>query len=365
MTNKITMSVALVAIAGATTHAYSNDIIYANSVSANNITAIQHSITDTVFKSFNPPHRTVTDIASHATPARPGQDNKSMYGHAPVYGTMPTYGEYGDDGTVFHGRNGGDTAQFTGGDIWMTWRHYNDTAKPAHYTTTDSDYDIALLGINSATYHVGNGAAQFGAYAGYVGGKQSNSDLDIDEKGGYFGGYGRYSINNINISAILNAGTLYNSITHIPHASEYANMWLGTGAQASYTIELDNTLSLQPTLYAGYTWINSADYIAVPDISVANKNFNTFEVTPGIRAIKHIVDGWFGIIDVKYVANFADGGDIYVNGTNLGHMDIRNYTEYGLTIEKSVQNIHISATINRRDGARNGWNGGLELKYQF
>lgn len=341
------------------TNAHSNGAIYANGVSANNITAIQHSIVDAALH-----HSYAPTFSVPAAPVRK-QPDTDIYGHAPTYGTMPTYGEYGDDGTVFiRGRNGGDTAA-PHKNIWTTWRHYNDDAKPGHYSLTDSDYNIVMIGGTVADIKTNTGVANFGIYAGYVGGNQRNSTINIDENGGYFGIYGGNTIKNFNISATVNAGALYNTTHKMPTPNEYANMWFGTGVQATYTIALGDTLSLQPTLYAGYTWINSANYTLAPDTHVANHNFNAFELTPGIRATKHMVDGWIGTIGVKYVANYAHGGDIHVNGDDFGRLDIRNYTEYNLGLEKTVAGFHISATIGRRDGARSGWHGGLGTKYMF
>jgi hypothetical protein len=51
--------------------------------------------------------------------------------------------------------------------------------------------------------------------------------------------------------------------------------------------------------------------------------------------------------------------DMYGGAENV------DLSEYGITLEKNVSNLNLSATIGRRDGARDGWIGGINVKYVF
>ena len=90
-----------------------------------------------------------------------------------------------------------------------------------------------------------------------------------------------------------------------------------------------------------------------------------FEISPAIRFIKHIGNGWFGAMHAKYVMIFDEGGETKVNGTKIGTLDSGHFTEYGLSLEKTIDRFNITANIGRRDGSHTGWMGGFNLKYIF
>lgn len=346
--------------------------MYANTVSVHNIGAIQHSIMLGAMQSFEGSvSAALGSRAKIVTPAlqeeNADKNSADLYGRMPLYGTMHLYGEYGDDGSVYKkGRSGGDALQRPViNSIWINWQHFGDDLKFKHYDRLDSDYDLIMFGLAGGEAQLGNGISEWGLYGGYVGGTQENKFLNIDENGGYFGLYAGYNIKNFNLSASVNAGALYNRAENEFGTDEYANMWAGGALNATYNIALDNTFTLQPGVYAGYTWVKSANYVSHSGDNVANQNFAVFEVAPALRAIKHIGKGWFGFIGFRYTFAFANGAEAILNGVNLSELDTDNYAEYGIGIEKSIDRFNVSLNFNRRDGGRAGWNGGLNLKYIF
>ena len=145
----------------------------------------------------------------------------------------------------------------------------------------------------------------------------------------------------------------------------YTNLWAGAAANASINIILDDTFSLQPGVQIGYTWIESDSYISATGNNVSNSDLGVFEIAPTLHAIKHIGSGWFGTAHVRYVAMMTNGGDLSVNSINFATLESDNFTEYGLSLEKTVGRFNLSGTIVRRDGGRDGWGGGLNIKYIF
>ncbi len=348
--------------------------VYANTISAHNISVMQHSIMLNAMQTYQGSaaaalgnRAKITDIVPVS--ARESKNTPDLYGRMPIYGTMPLYGEYGDDGaatSITRGRNGGDEyGRPVLNSMWLNWAHYGDDAKFRHYDRLDSDYDVVMIGIAGGDAQWGIGISQWGLFGGYVGGTQENDFLNIDEDGGYWGLYSGYGIGNFNLSVIANGGALYNRAETEFGTDEYANMWAGAAARATYNIALDDTFTLQPGVYAGYTWIKSANYTSQSGENIANKNFNMFEITPALRAIKHIGKGWFGFIGAQYIFEFANGGDTTVNGTKLSTLETENYAEYGIGIEKSIDRFNLTLQLSRRDGGRTGWAGGLNLKYIF
>ncbi len=349
--------------------------VYANTFTTNNITAFQHSIMTTAMQTFE--GTAAAALGGRARLVSHSDDSKYLYGTTPMYGRPKLYGEYGDEGKsteIQTGHNGGDVITEIDTDkdprpvlnsTWLTWQHFDDEVKFKGYDELNTDTDIIMFGIAGGEAQRGIGISEWGVFGGYIGGDQKNEFININENGGYIGLYTGYNIQKFNLSFAVNAGALYNNAEHENGGDEFANMWAGAALNATYNIALDDSFTIQPGVYAGYTWIGSANYISASNDYIANKNFNTFEVAPEIKAIKHIAKGWFGTLNFKYAFMMGPDGDVVVNGIQLENLDTRDYAEYGIGIEKSIDRFNVALNINRRDGGRAGWNGGFNLKYIF
>ena len=351
--------------------------IYANGIAAHNITAIQHSIMTTAMQTFEGTASAALGGRAHFV--KHDENAKYDYGTMPLYGMPRMYGEYGDDGSVFNedkknqtGRNGGDITEIEFKDArpainsaWINWQHTGDDVHFSGIDSLNTDTDLIMFGLAGGEAQRGIGISEWGIFGGYVGDTQENEYMNIDQGGGYVGLYTGYNIQNFNLSLAANAGALFNSTEHEYGIDDFANSWAGAALNATYNIALDDTFTIQPGVYAGYTWIGSADYVSLSGDEISNGNFNMFEVAPEIRAIKHIGRGWFGYLHFKYAFIMGTPGDVFVGGTLYDELDMRNYAEYGLGIEKSIDRFNVSLNINRRDGGRDGWNGGFNLKYIF
>lgn len=346
--------------------------IYANTFTTNNITAFQHSIMHNAMQTFEGTASAAL-AGRRAMGPRAHESDAFVYGTLPMYGRPHLYGEYGDDGTVLQqtGRNGGDaydTPEYTRpviNSLWINWQHFSDDVKFKGYDELNSDYDLIMFGLAGGEAQWGIGISEWGIFGGYVGGTQDNEFIDINENGGYVGVYSGYNIQNFNLSLAANAGALYNGAESEYGTDEFANMWAGAAMNATYNIALDDTFTLQPGVYAGYTWIGAADYISVSGDTVANQNLNMFEIAPSLRAIKHVGRGWFGYIGVRHAFMSGHGGRVIAGGVEYDELDTRDYTEYGIGIEKSIDRFNVNLTLNRRDGGRAGWNGAVTMKYIF
>ncbi|MGN0916591.1 MAG: hypothetical protein ACI4NZ_00040 [Candidatus Enterousia sp.] len=341
--------------------------VYANSVTVRNIATMQHSIATNTIQTFEGTMAAALGSRAHFNLSNINKTDTSHaeYGIMPQYGQMPVYGEYNDDGSAtIRGRNGGDTSLPTFNSLWANWQHFDDKTKFDGFKKIDTDYDVITVGLAGAHAKLGSGISQWGLYGGYAGSTQKNQFLDLDENGGYMGVYSGHSINNFNISASVNVGAMFSDADFEYESNDYSNAWLGATIHGAYNIAIDDTLTLQPGIYAGYTWVNSDDY-TIGATDIGNSNLNSFELTPEIRAIKHIGSGWFGSANIRYVAAWQNGGDTNINGTHIKDLDSDNYAEYGIGLEKSIDRFNITLHIGRRDGGQTGWNGGTSFKYIF
>lgn len=348
-------------------HAATHAQMYANTITAHNIVAFQHSITQTVFSSFSGSTR-----FNYDTPETPSsyslpetyENPATTYGHAPMYGTAPTYGEYNDDGRT--GRNGGDTisANTALSNIWLNWEHLNGSAKFDDFAHLNSKTNIYTFGITGGKSETNPDLSKWGLYTGFVENQQKNREIQIKSQGGYFGIYNGDKIGNTGLYFTVNGGVLSNKATTTHGNDEYTNFWVGGAVSTTYDFALDNSFVIQPGINLGYTWIRSENYTSASG-QVTNNNFHMLEVTPALRAIKHIANGWFGALNAKYITTLDNGGETYINNTPVTTPQADDYHEYTISLEKNVSNLNLYINFGRQEGARTGWIGDINIKYIF
>lgn len=338
---------------------------YANAISAHNISAFQLSITNTAIQTFSGSSAAALGGSKRAAVANQVATQRKA-AKARVYGRMSTYGEFNDDGgTASYGRSGGDIGRPELNSVWFNWGHFGDDVKFDNFDRLDSDYDIAMMGVSGGDFQLMGGIAHWGIFGGYVGGTQENSAINLDENGGFVGLYSGLQLGNYMVAVTLNAGVLDNTVDNITDSDNYSNMWTGAALDMRYNMALDDTFTLQSQIYANHTWVRSASFRTASDMNIDNDNFHMFTVAPGLRAIKHIANNWYGFMGVRYTFNFTTGGEAQLDGTALPELEMDDYSEYYIGLEKSIDRFSISANIGRRDGGRFGWIGGLNLKYLF
>ncbi len=352
-------------------HAKSVSPLHANAIAVNNIVVNQHSAMLNAFNNFGGgmTGAVINAIRPHAD--TPAENSSDLYGRMPLYGEKLYYGEYGDDGTVFlSGHNGGDDNVKPNSDLyvsaWMDWQHTDDYVKFDKFHRIDSRGELISLGFSHASDFSAETFSKLGGFGGVIVADEDADTVGLSELGEYFGLYYGYHTHGFNIQTAANFGTIFSDAkSNALDKNDLSSIWLGAGMNLSYNFALDSTSVLQPGVYTGYTWAHSKGYKTDSGNDISIDNFNAFELSPSIRAITHVVDGWFVGMSARYVFNFTDGGNIDVANTALEDLKLNNFSEYGLSIEKSMSRFNIAATINRRDGGRTGWNGGVRVKYIF
>ena len=338
---------------------------YTNAVTTHNVATMQQTIIKNAFQSFTGFMSTNTHKRPQKYAPMPQEDPKTTYGRAAVYGTSPLYGEFNDDGT--YGRSGGDTINTDAAlnNLWANWNTSKDAVKFDEFDRADSRTNMYTFGIAGGQSEFVGGLSKWGLYTGYIDATQSNHDFDIQETGGFFGIYNGNKFGKFGLYVTLNGGTLNNSADTEFGTDEYTNMWAGAAVNATYDFAMDPTFTIQPNFQVGYIFVDSDSLTSASGDTIHNEATGILQVTPMLRAIKHIGSGWYGSANVQHVMFFENGGDTVVNNTTLDALNIANYTEYGISLERNILNMNLSATFGRRDGARDGWIGGVNVKYVF
>lgn len=323
-----------------------------NGVSAHNIMAMQRAISNQAI---------VLPVRHNTTAPKIVQQHSGP----DAYGEMLYYGEYGDDTGILPliGRGGGD--ENANAHIGASWQHFDEDAKFDSWTKMDTRMDLVMIEFGNNRELFNNRPADIKFFGGYAGGHAKNDDMRIEHDGGFIGSFVNHNINGLNLGILANLGFMVNDVKTNPASDNFNNMWVGLNANITYDFEISDHIIMRPGVRGGYMWIYSPNYKLHNGDKIDNKNFNAFELTPAIDFITHLDPGWSIGANVAYVLNFVDGGEIRVNDSKISDLDIDNYFEYGLKIEKHIADFDISVNVGRHDGGRSGWNGGITFKYLF
>ncbi len=252
------------------------------------------------------------------------------------------------------------------GNLWASIFSVNDDIKFDSFETVDSNLTSVIGGFNSNEIAVGNNAVTWGVYAGYVFGEEEYTGNEIEQEGGYIGLNSTFKKENLFIGSTVQTGFMANKAEHTFGNDKYTAHWAGVAVKGSYAYQINDFGNLEPHVYAGYTFVNNDNYESKSGAKIDTKNLHAFEVAPGLRVNYNLTKSWIGFADAKYVFRTDNGGDTTADNIMLPNIGVDNYVEYGLGVKTAIQgNWSLSATLNRRDGGRQGWNGGLSVNYNF
>ncbi len=321
-----------------------------NDVAAYNIVAAQHTIQA---RASLIPIRAYAPTRTNA----PASDSDE-------YGEMIYYGEYGDDTGILPlvGHSGGD---MTNAYVGMTWQHMDEDVKFNANHTMDSAMDLAMIEFGNNHALIIEQPLDMKFFGGYVGGNIKNNDMKINQDGGFVGAYAHQAIEDFDIGVIANLGLMMNDPATTPHTDEFNNLWAAIGVNASYNFMIDDDVVLRPGISGAYMWISGPNYVLDNGDNIDNKNFGVFELTPTVDLNAHLGHGWIVGAHGAYVMNFVNGGETFVNYTKISKLELDDYFEYGIKIEKYVGDFHLGVNAGRHDGGRAGWFGGATVRYLF
>jgi hypothetical protein len=351
-----TLALFVCSYAHAATPAHHN---YSNIITAHNIAGIQNTITTNTFNTFGLQNNNLFNKSQQAKP----ETNLNLYGRTPMYGSELIYGEFNEDGSM--GRSGGDSPFASLTNIWLDWHYTNDSAKFSNITPVKATNNLLSAGTTGSTTKMGAIKHNWGIYTNYTNSLQHTHEINIESQGGLFGVFNGFYYRNLALNTNITSGALNSSVDYTHNKDSFTNFWFSGAVSISYDIALDNSFILRPVINTEYTWIKSEDYTSATGDIINNENIGIFTVAPEIQAIKHIGCGWYGKLYTKHVTTFANGDRATVNNTDTINLNNLDYFEYAVSLEKSLYQTHISASLGRHDKDRYGWFGNINIKYLF
>jgi len=299
--------------------------------------------------------------------------NPSVYA-ASVAGHTVDFLQYNIANTAFNALSSYNAAQqgLASGDMpkannaWVSVIGFDDNVDFDKFQTVDSEIMSVIGGVTSDRIQTSLGDTTYGIYAGYLDGEQKYNGNKLNQKGGYIGLGSEIRNNETVVQGTINTGFIGNEDKHSFGNDKFDTYWTGVALKGGYDYKLNDTTTITPNIYTSYTFVNSEDYTSKSGARIKNDNLHLWEIAPGIKANKSFTNGWNGFIQAKYAIVMDNGGDATVDSIALPNISTKNYVEYGIGADKDLNDAwSLSAEINRRDGGREGWNGNLNIKYNF
>lgn len=251
-------------------------------------------------------------------------------------------------------------------NVWFKTMVFDENIGFKNFNTIDSKTFALAGGFNTDKLHFDKYNGTLGVYAGYIDGKQKFTDNKIEQEGGFIGLTSEITRGNAFFLSTVNGGILKNEAENMYGTDKFETRWFGLGLKGGYNYALRNSWALQLNVYAGYTYVKSEDYTSKSGIKINRDSLNLLEIDPGFKLSTQISKDWTGFIQGKYIAFINDGGATRANEFALPDLDIRNHFEYGFGIGRFfINDLSVTAVINRRDGSHPGWNGSVEFNYRF
>ncbi len=285
-----------------------------------------------------------------------GEKTSDLFAHPIMYGTMDRFDEYGDDGstlTTFTPKTKSDTFI---NNIWINANHVNENLHYNHLFSERGRFNLATVGATTRNFDLTKGNISFGGFISYI-----NTKLDSTHANGdTVGLFSQYKYRNFGAKALLNTGSLNNSVDN----TKFNNSWLNLGASAYTIIKLDDTFFVRPDVYLSYTFVTSSD-LYVNNHAVHSGNYNFFNVAPSVSFIKEVSPDWYGSLSAKYVGHAGGRNAIDMDGVIIDGLYLNSHTDIGLDVEYDYEQFVFGAKLHKQIGGIDGWSTNLNAKYAF
>lgn len=253
-------------------------------------------------------------------------------------------------------------------NVWINVTGLKDDIKYDGFSSVENDFFTALLGVNTKAKKFRNGITTYGnVYLGYLRGTQKYTDNEIENNAGYVGASAFMRYNDIFTALTANIGFSGNDADNMYGKDDYNNYWVTLSTKFAYNYNIgESGYSLQPSLFLSYVFINADSYNSRSGVRINQDNLNSFQIVPGLKFSKMFKNDLFISLHARYVIELVNDLDVKANTFLLPDLTDDPFFEYGLSLNKTIKDSFlINLELNRRDGGRQGWVGGINAKLLF
>jgi outer membrane autotransporter protein len=222
----------------------------------------------------------------------------------------------------------------------------------------------AILGVDSPMHHLKHGYDGYvTAFAGYNGSHQNYDNIGVYQNGGNLGLTGVVYKGNF-FAALSGTVGASNGNSNTPYGVDnFTTLIAGLAGKVGYNIEINSgRFILQPTYSMSYTFANTFDYTTAAGTHVTSDPLNAIQISPGLKFIANLKDGWQPYLSIDMVWNLMDSQKFYANNVQLPGVSVAPYFEYGLGVQRRWgERFSGYAQTMFRGGGRNG----ITLQFGF
>ena len=195
------------------------------------------------------------------------------------------------------------------------------------------------------------------AFVGYNGNHMTYDGISMTQNGGFLGmTFNAYKGNFFTGLTVSTGASTGDADTMYGH-DNITLLTAGVANKTGYNFEiLEGKIILQPSLFLGYSWVNTFDYTNSAGVRINQDALNALQIVPGVKLIGNTKNGWQPYAGVDMVWNvFMGRNEVRANNVVLPQLSERAYVQYGVGIQKTWADRFtgfLQAMV--RNGGRNG-----------
>ena len=195
------------------------------------------------------------------------------------------------------------------------------------------------------------------AFVGYNGNHMTYNDVSMTQNGGFLGAtlnaYKGNFFTGLTVSTGASAGDADTMYGH----DNITLLTAGIANKTGYNFEfMKGKVILQPSLFLGYSWVNTFDYTNAAGVRIKQDALNALQIAPGLKLIGNTKNGWQPYAGIDMVWNiFMGRNQATANDVVLPKLSERAYVQYGVGIQRTWADRFtgfLQAMV--RNGGRNG-----------
>jgi len=222
----------------------------------------------------------------------------------------------------------------------------------------------SLFGGDTPIMELKNGwNAVYSAYAGYNGSNQNYEGVGIDQNGATLGATGLFYKNNFFTGLTANVGANATQAYTMYGKENFTMLAAGIASKTGYNWELNGgKFIIQPNYLMSYSFINTFNYTNAGGVNITSDPLNAIQITPGIKFIGNLKNGWQPYASVQMVWNLMDQSKFSANDVSLPEMSVKPYVQYGIGLQRRWDDRF---TGYGQAMIRNGGRNGIALQFGF
>ena len=194
----------------------------------------------------------------------------------------------------------------------------------------------SFFGGDSKVYETKNGwDYQYSAYVGYNGSHQNYIGNSIYQNGGTLGASILWHKNNFFTALTANIGAGAAEASTMYGSEDFPMLMSGVASKTGYNWELARgKFIIQPSYLMSYSFVNTFDYTNAAGVRIKSDPLHAINITPGLKLIGNLKNGWQPYIGAQMVWNIMDKTDFMANNVALPDMSVKPYFQYGVGVQK-------------------------------